>query len=82
MNKLTTLISLIQSEIESLGYKFISFKFGREHGKKALIIVIDKEDGKISVEDCALVSRKIDRIIEDQQPIKEKYFLIISSKGI
>lgn len=82
MNKLTKLINLIQPEIENLGYKFVSLKIGREQGRKALIIVIDKEDSKISVEDCAIVSRKIERMIEEQDPMKESYLLIVSSKGI
>lgn len=70
----------IRSIIEDLGYKLVSINWGRETGKKALIIKIDREGG-ISVEDCAKVSRAIDPII-DSLDLGENFVLIVSSKGV
>lgn len=70
----------IKPVIEDMGYVFISLNWGREEGRRALIIKIDKEGG-VSVEDCAKVSRRVDPII-DSLDLGENFVLIVSSKGI
>lgn len=80
MKKLDILKDKIKPIVEDLGYELISINWGREMGRKALIIKIDR-DGGISVEDCAKVSRAIDPII-DSLDLGENFILIVSSKGI
>ncbi|MGC8981549.1 MAG: hypothetical protein ACP5JU_01190 [Minisyncoccia bacterium] len=71
--------NLIRERIEDLGYELVDVKYGREMGKKALIIYIDKKGDKISINDCEKVSKAIDEIIEKADLIKESYNLIVSS---
>lgn len=73
--------NLIKSKIEREGYKLIKVELKYQRGGQSLIITIDKEGG-VSVEDCAKVSRMIDPILEKEDLIKTRYFLIVSSPGI
>lgn len=44
-------------------------------------IYIDKEEG-ISLNECELVSRELSPILDEKDPIKENYFLEVSSPGL
>ncbi len=46
-----------------------------------LRIFIDKPEG-IEIDDCQLVSEKLAEILDEKDPIKEKYYLEVSSPGI
>ena len=46
-----------------------------------LRIFIDKPDG-IEIDDCQFVSEKLAEILDEKDPIKEKYYLEVSSPGI
>lgn len=50
-------------------------------GKEAFLrIYIDKEGG-VDLNDCSLVSEKISAVLDERDPIKEAYFLEVSSPG-
>ena len=46
-----------------------------------LRIFIDKPEG-IEIDDCQFVSEKLAEILDEKDPIKEKYYLEVSSPGI
>ena len=46
-----------------------------------LRIFIDKPDG-VEIDDCQLVSEKLTAVLDEKDPIKDKYFLEVSSPGI
>ena len=46
-----------------------------------LRIFIDKPEG-IEIDDCQFVSEKLAEVLDDRDPIKEKYYLEVSSPGI
>jgi ribosome maturation factor RimP len=71
--------SLVKDIIEDLGYKLVDIKYTREMGKKSLVIFIDKEGDRVSINDCEKVSKAIDKVIEDANLIEESYNLIVSS---
>jgi ribosome maturation factor RimP len=72
---------LIKKKIEKMGYSFVSLEVQRKGKRVELIVTIDKKGG-VSVEDCAKVSRAIEPILDKEDPIKERYYLIVSSPGI
>jgi ribosome maturation factor RimP len=72
---------MVRPMIEGAGYEFKKVEIKQKGRAKELIITIDK-GGKLSVEDCAKVSRMIDPVIEKADLIKGRYFLIVSSPGI
>lgn len=46
-----------------------------------LRVYIDKEGG-IEIDDCQRVSEKLAEVLDKEDPIKEKYYLEVSSPGI
>ena len=46
-----------------------------------LRIFIDKPEG-VEIDDCQFVSEKLAEVLDDRDPIKEKYYLEVSSPGI
>jgi len=50
-------------------------------GRDAITIFIDKEDDKISLKDCEIISKTIEPILDEADLIKKSYYLIVSSKG-
>lgn len=72
---------IIRYEIEKMGYKFKNVEIKQKGKTKELVITIDKEGG-VSVEDCALVSRKIDPILEKANLFEKKWYLTVSSPGL
>lgn len=56
-------------------------QFVKEGASWFLRIIIDK-DGGVSFEDCEKVSRKIDKLLDETDPIEQSYFLEVSSPGI
>jgi len=71
--------NLIKDIIEDLGYELVDIKYTREMGRRSLVIYIDKEGDRISIDDCEKVSKAIDKVIEEADLIKESYNLIVSS---
>ena len=74
-------LEIIPPIIESEGLIFHSFEVGEKDGKKSLTVFIDKEDGKVDVEDCSKISKLIDPIIEQEDFFEGSYLLIVSSPG-
>lgn len=72
---------LVKDRIEKLGYELYDVLFLKEGANRILRIVIDNSKG-ISLDDCEIVNDEIKDIIDEEDPIKEQYFLEISSPGI
>jgi len=73
--------NLIKNTIEDLGYKLIKVRLDKEMGKDTVTIFIDKEEDKISLKDCEIVSKAIEPILDEADLIKKQYYLIVSSRG-
>jgi ribosome maturation factor RimP len=57
-------------------------EYVKENGEFYLRIYIDKEDDRISLNDCEAVSRKVSDVLDVEDPIKEAYYLEVSSPGL
>ena len=57
-------------------------EYVKEGENKILRVVIDKADTSLTTEDCEIVSREIDGLIDELNPIKTPYSLEVSSPGI
>ena len=73
--------NLVKEKIENLGYELYDVLYLKEGSNKILRIVIDQEKG-ISLNDCEKVNNEIKEILDETDPIKEAYFLEVSSPGI
>lgn len=61
--------------------EIVDVEYVKEAGEYYLRIFIDK-DGGVSLNDCEVVTRAINPILDEKDPIKENYFLEISSPGL
>lgn len=66
---------------DSFGYEFVDVEYLKEGSNWILRVYIDK-DGGITIEDCQVVSEKLSDEMDRIDPIKESYFLEVSSPGL
>ena len=72
---------LVQGTVESMGYELREVEFIREHNGWVLTLYIEKEGG-VFIEDCEAVSRAVEPILDEEDPIVQAYFLSVSSPGL
>lgn len=73
---------LLVGFVEENNMELVDVEFVKEGQHRYLRIFIDKEDEKISLDDCKIVSDFLNEKIDTIDPIKENYFLEVSSPGI
>lgn len=73
---------LIADFVESQGMELVDVEFVKEGQHRYLRVFIDKEEDKISLDDCKVVSTFLNEKMDELDPIKENYFLEISSPGL
>lgn len=73
---------LLEPVISGLGYETVRIlTIGQAN--PTLQIMIDKLDGsEIVVDDCAKVSRAVSEVLDEADPIKDRYNLEVSSPGL
>lgn len=67
--------------INNLGYELFDVEYAKEGKNYFLRIFIDNETG-INLDDCEKVNNAITDILDEEEYIKEQYFLEVSSPGI
>lgn len=81
MSKVTELTaSLALPVVEAQGCTLWDVEYIKEAGSWYLRIYIDKEDG-VSIDDCEAVSRALDPLLDEADPIQEAYTFEVSSAG-
>ena len=76
----TQIKQLIEPRINKLGYSLESISLKREKGDLFLQIVVDRFD-PISLDDIVAISNEISPILDENDPIKDNYFLDVTSLG-
>ncbi len=72
----------LKGKIEEMGYELVDVEYVKEGSGMSLIFTIDKEDG-VNVDDCELVSKKLDPILDEINPTDDQpYTLVVSSPGL
>lgn len=80
--KTTELVQKIVAEpVLKLGYELVDIEFQKEQARWVLTLFIDKEGG-VSLDDCERVSRAVEPLLDDKDPIAQSYFLCVSSPGL
>ena len=72
----------IEPIIEEIGYKLYDVQYAKEGKDYFLRIFIEKENGDIDLDDCEKVNNAITDILDEDDFIKEQYFLEVSSTGV
>ncbi len=72
--------ALIKDVIESTGITLWNVELEKEGSGLNLLVTIDKDEG-ITINDCAEITRLIDPMLDEADPIPTSYCLEVSSVG-
>lgn len=67
---------------EQYGLILWDVEFVKEGSERFLRVYIDREEGGIGIEDCEAVSRALDPLLDEADPIQQSYHLEICSAGL
>ena len=67
--------------LQDTNIELIDVEYVKEGGEFFLRIYIDK-DGGVSLNECELVTRALNPILDEKDPIKDNYYLEVSSPGL
>jgi len=82
MSKITDKVSLLVTPVvEQEGCTLWDVEYVREAGTWYLRVYIDK-DGGVSIDDCERISRALDPILDEADPIPDSYVFEVGSAGI
>ena len=68
--------------IENIGYSIYDVQYVKEGKDYYLRITIDKKEGTIDINDCEKVNNAITDILDEENYIKDQYYLEVSSPGL
>lgn len=81
MSKVTEKVeALARPVIEDEGCELWSVEYVREAGSWYLRVFIDK-DGGVGIDDCERISRRLDPILDEADPIPDSYIFEVGSAG-
>lgn len=81
MSKITeTVERLAKPVVEENGCELWSVEYVKEAGTWYLRVFIDKEGG-VGIDDCERISRSLDPILDDADPIPDSYVFEVGSAG-
>lgn len=82
MSKISQIVSeLAEPVVAQFGCSLWDVEYIKEAGQWYLRVYIDKDTG-VSIEDCENVSRALDPILDEKDPIAESYIFEVSSAGL
>ena len=76
-----TVRALIWPIAEELGYFLWDVEYVKEGADMILRVTIDTDEG-ITIDDCERMTRAIDPVLDEADPIEDSYLLEVSSPGI
>ena len=79
MDLIKQIREMVEPAITGAGYVLDEVKYEQEGSSKFLRLIIDKE-GFITVDDCVIVCRLVNPILDEKNPIEENYILDVCSK--
>ena len=81
MSKITEKVEALAAPIvEDEGCELWSVEYVREAGTWFLRVFIDK-DGGVGIDDCERISRRLDPVLDEADPIPESYVFEVGSPG-
>ncbi len=83
MADVQTLTSLIEPEARALGFELVRVKMMGGSSDPTLQIMAERPDTRqLTLDDCALLSRRLSDLLDEKDPIDGTYRLEVSSPGI
>ena len=82
MSKVTEQVwSLAEPVVFRNGCEIWDVEYLKEAGQWFLRLYIDKPEGGVSINDCESISRELDKLLDEVDPIAESYIFEVSSAG-
>ncbi len=72
---------LVREKIKELGFELDEVEYIKEYGSMVLTLYIDSPNG-VTLDDCERVSRAVEPVLDENDPIEEAYYLSVSSIGL
>jgi ribosome maturation factor RimP len=83
MNALTERIAaLIEPSLAGLGYDLVRVQVDGKRQARIQVMAERRGGGRITVEDCAAISRAVSALLDVEDPVEGAYALEVSSPGI
>ena len=73
--------NLCKAKIESMGFELCDVEYQKEYGDWVLTFYVDKPGG-VTIDECETISRAVEPILDEADPIETEYVLSVSSLGI
>ena len=81
MSKIVDIVTeLARPVVEKQGCALWDVEFVKEGGQRFLRVFIDNDEG-VSIDQCEAVSRELDVLLDEADPIEESYIFEVSSAG-
>ncbi len=81
--KVTDIVaSFAQPIVEAHGCQLWDVEYVREGSERFLRLYIDKPDGSVDINDCEAISRAVDPVLDEKDPIAESYHFEVCSAGL
>jgi len=80
--KVSQLQAIAEAVVKDNFLELFELKSRPQGGKLVVTVVIDKKSGPITVEDCSLVSRDLEKRLDELDLIETAYLLEVSSPGL
>lgn len=71
---------IVKPSVEEMGLNLVDVEYLQDGGYLYVRVYIERENGDITLEDCAKLSSKIDTPVDEL--IEHKFFLEVSSPGV
>jgi len=75
------IIGLITPAIENKGFELIELKIAQYKTQSRVRIFVDSDNG-VTIDDCVLLTKTIDPILEDNNVFRHGYIIEVSSPGL
>lgn len=76
----------MEARIRDLGFELVDVRWGGSRGRPQLRVRIDRADSEVgrgvTVDDCATVSRGLERWLDACEELTDRYVLEVSSPGV
>jgi ribosome maturation factor RimP len=81
MSDIDRMMVVVEPVVERAGAELVNVELGGSRGRPVVRVYVDKETG-VTLDDCARLSRLIERELESSGTVPERYVLEVSSPGI
>lgn len=81
MDLISRIEAILTPTAQALGFELVRIRYGGGT-RPVLQIMAERENGEMSVEDCAELSRTVSALLDVEDPISDEYVLEVSSPGI